>query len=116
MSGKYPIDRPCSACSGGDSAMEYHDHEPPYRKGYGPKADDPGLKKARHDFRKWQKTFGGLVTPFEAYMAGWMARYNDARTVRRETAEACLTMLMQYGVIGNRIADEFRAKFAEVSK
>lgn len=35
-SGKYPIDRPCSACSAGDTKMEYHDHTPPFRKGYGP--------------------------------------------------------------------------------
>lgn len=35
-SGKYPIDRPCSICGDGDYAMEHHDHEPPFRKGYGP--------------------------------------------------------------------------------
>lgn len=29
--GKYPIDRPCSACSAGDTEMEYHDHQPPFR-------------------------------------------------------------------------------------
>jgi len=34
--GKYPIDRPCSACGDGDTKMEYHDHEPPFRPGYGP--------------------------------------------------------------------------------
>ncbi len=34
--GKYPIDRPCSACSAGDTEMKHHDHEPPFRKGYGP--------------------------------------------------------------------------------
>ena len=34
--GKYPIDRPCSACSAGDYKMEYHDHEAPFRKGHGP--------------------------------------------------------------------------------
>ena len=31
-SGKYPIDRPCSACSGGDAEMKYHDHTPPFRQ------------------------------------------------------------------------------------
>jgi hypothetical protein len=36
--GKYPIDRPCSACSAGDREMKYHDHSPPFRKGYGPGA------------------------------------------------------------------------------
>ena len=30
-SGKLPIDRPCSACSDGDSEMKHHDHEPPFR-------------------------------------------------------------------------------------
>lgn len=30
--GKYPIDRPCSACSDGDYEMKYHDHRPPFRK------------------------------------------------------------------------------------
>lgn len=34
--GKYPIDRPCSACSAGDYKMEYHDHTPPFREGFGP--------------------------------------------------------------------------------
>ena len=29
---KLPIDRPCSACSGGDPEMKYHDHTPPFRK------------------------------------------------------------------------------------
>jgi hypothetical protein len=38
--GKHPIDRPCSACSAGDTAMEHHDHEPPFRKGYGPVASE----------------------------------------------------------------------------
>jgi hypothetical protein len=28
---KLPIDRPCSACSAGDYAMEHHDHMPPFR-------------------------------------------------------------------------------------
>lgn len=28
---KLPIDRPCSACSAGDTRMEYHDHCPPFR-------------------------------------------------------------------------------------
>lgn len=28
---KLPIDRPCSACSAGDSEMEYHSHCPPFR-------------------------------------------------------------------------------------
>lgn len=28
---KLPIDRPCSACSDGDTQMKYHDHEPPFR-------------------------------------------------------------------------------------
>jgi hypothetical protein len=34
--GRYPIDRPCSACSAGDYEMKYHLHYPPFRKGYGP--------------------------------------------------------------------------------
>lgn len=38
--GKYPIDRPCSVCSDGDTEMEYHDHHAPFRQGYG-----PGLKE-----------------------------------------------------------------------
>lgn len=38
--GKYPIDRPCSACSAGDHEMKHHDHDPPFRAGYG-----PGLKE-----------------------------------------------------------------------
>lgn len=38
--GKYPIDRPCSACSA-DPEMERHDHTPPFRKGYGPPAERP---------------------------------------------------------------------------
>jgi hypothetical protein len=29
---KLPIDRPCSACSGGDPEMKYHDHCPPFRQ------------------------------------------------------------------------------------
>jgi hypothetical protein len=29
--GKFPIDRPCSACSAGDSEMKYHEHEAPFR-------------------------------------------------------------------------------------
>src|ERR1019366_1350405 len=29
---KLPIDRPCSACSAGDSKMEHHDHTPPFRE------------------------------------------------------------------------------------
>lgn len=36
--GKYPIDRPCSACSAGDYDMEHHDHHPPFRAGCGPEA------------------------------------------------------------------------------
>ena len=28
---KLPIDRPCSACSDGDTEMKYHDHTPPFR-------------------------------------------------------------------------------------
>jgi hypothetical protein len=28
---KLPIDRPCSACSGGDPHMKYHNHHPPFR-------------------------------------------------------------------------------------
>jgi hypothetical protein len=28
---RLPIDRPCSACSAGDSKMEYHLHAPPFR-------------------------------------------------------------------------------------
>ena len=28
---KLPIDRPCSACSDGDTEMKYHDHQPPFR-------------------------------------------------------------------------------------
>lgn len=28
---KLPIDRPCSACSAGDTEMKYHDHAPPFR-------------------------------------------------------------------------------------
>lgn len=37
QSGKYPIDRPCSACSAGDRKMKHHDHHPPFRAGYGPR-------------------------------------------------------------------------------
>jgi hypothetical protein len=29
--GKFPIDRPCSACSGGDPEMLYHDHDLPFQ-------------------------------------------------------------------------------------
>ena len=32
---RLPIDRPCSACSGGDPEMKYHMHSPPFREGYG---------------------------------------------------------------------------------
>lgn len=37
--GKFPIDRPCSACGDGDTAMEHHDHDAPFRAGYGPRAE-----------------------------------------------------------------------------
>lgn len=33
---KLPIDRSCSVCGDGDTEMEHHDHNPPFRKGYGP--------------------------------------------------------------------------------
>ena len=36
IKGKFPIDRPCSACSAGDLEMKYHDHTAPFREGYGP--------------------------------------------------------------------------------
>lgn len=42
--GKFPIDRPCSACSAGDSEMKYHDHSPPFRVGYGPEAGEAMTK------------------------------------------------------------------------
>lgn len=45
--GKYPIDHPCSVCSAGDTKMEYHDHEPPFRKGYGPAEPEVGLNTER---------------------------------------------------------------------
>lgn len=39
---KLPIDRPCSACSGGDPNMKYHDHCPPFRQVSEPMTKDPG--------------------------------------------------------------------------
>ena len=38
---KLPIDRPCSACSDGDTEMKYHDHAPPFRVREFPKEDAP---------------------------------------------------------------------------
>lgn len=40
--GKYPIDRPCSACSDGDTEMKYHNHQPPFREGFGPSEPKAG--------------------------------------------------------------------------
>ncbi len=59
--GKYPIDRPCSACSAGDDEMKYHDHHPPFRKGYGPPAERPAAT---------------------ASMGAWM-RFDDVRAGER---------------------------------
>lgn len=53
VDGKYSIDRPCSACSAGDSEMEYHDHSPPFRKGYGTDTRPPvdqGKELAEQEF------------------------------------------------------------------
>jgi hypothetical protein len=35
---RLPIDRPCSACSAGDTEMEYHLHRPPFRTPSAPQA------------------------------------------------------------------------------
>lgn len=39
---KLPIDRPCSACSGGDPEMKYHDHYPPFSASVHFNADEAG--------------------------------------------------------------------------
>ena len=53
--GKLPIDRPCSACSGGDSEMLYHDHEAPFR------TMQPAPSPANYEY---------LPTPDPAYTIG----------------------------------------------
>ena len=45
---RLPIDRPCSACSGGDPEMKHHMHSPPFREGYGEATGPSGEVPPHH--------------------------------------------------------------------
>lgn len=52
---KRPINRPCSACGDGDTAMEYHLHEPPF-------ADEPEPETMRRHREMYERRKGEMGT------------------------------------------------------
>lgn len=49
IAAKLPIDRPCSACSAGDTEMKHHDHHPPFS------AEPVGLGRWEFWYKRAQK-------------------------------------------------------------
>lgn len=68
---KRAIDRPCSACSGGDYRMEYHDHFPPFR---GERGEHPNIDELRELLRRLDAI---LVDPHPGLMT-WRQAYGRA--------------------------------------
>lgn len=74
IAGKYPIDRPCSACSAGDTKMEYHDHHPPFRPGYGPSANERQVAGTHYGGATWQH-WDWTVENSLGYLEGQVTKY-----------------------------------------
>jgi hypothetical protein len=71
---KLAIDRPCSACSDGDSEMEYHDHCPPFREGVAA----PLEPSPKQFLDTWHMHQAGIVRTAGEYLLAAMEAYAAA--------------------------------------